>query len=73
MAATRKWIGSLLLVLPSPLRALWKAPVLGDLAHRLSHCIIPADERVWARVERGPAERLWTELNPRTVQQYHHG
>jgi FkbM family methyltransferase len=73
MATTRKWIGALLLALPAPLRAIRNVPVLGDLAHRLSHCILPAGEKVWARVERGPGEGLWIELNPRTGQQYLHG
>ena len=73
MAAARKWIGSLLLGLPEPLRSLRNLPVLGKLAHRLSHRILPSDEKVWARVERGPGEGLWLELNPRTGQQYLHG
>ena len=73
MATARKWIGSLLLGLPEPLRSLRNLPVLGKLAHRLSHRILPSDEKVWARVERGPGEGLWLELNPRTGQQYLHG
>ncbi len=73
MAAARKWIGSLLLGLPEPLRSLRNLPVLGKLAHRLSHRILPSDEKVWARVERGPGEGLWLELNPRTGQQYLRG
>ena len=73
MAAARKWIGSLLLGLPEPLRSLRNVPVLGNLAHRLSYRILPADEKVWARVERGSGEGLWLELNPRTGQLYLHG
>jgi len=73
MAAARKWIGSLLLELPAPLRSLRNLPVLGNLVHRLSHRILPPDEKVWARVERGPGEGLWLELNPRTGQQYLRG
>jgi FkbM family methyltransferase len=73
MTETRKWIGSILLGLPAPLRALRNVPVLGDLAHRLSHCLLPADEKVWARVKRGPGEGLWIELNPRSGQQYLYG
>ena len=73
MAAPRKWIGSFLLGLPQPLRSLRNVPLLGNLAHRLSHRFLPADEKVWARVERGSAEGLWLELNPRTGQHYLHG
>jgi FkbM family methyltransferase len=73
MAVARKWIGSLLLGLPAPLRSLRNLPILGNFAHRLSHRFLPVDEKVWARVERGPAEGLWLELNPRTGQHYLHG
>jgi FkbM family methyltransferase len=73
MPEGRKWISSLMLALPGPLRSLRKVPVLGDLAHLLSHRFLPPDEKVWARVERGPAEGLWLELNPRTGQHYLHG
>jgi FkbM family methyltransferase len=73
MPEGRKWIGSLLLGLPEPLRSLRNMPVLGNLAHRLSRRFLPADEKVWARVERGSGEGLWLELNPRTGQHYLHG
>jgi FkbM family methyltransferase len=73
MPEGRTWIGSLLLGLPEPLRSLRNVPVIGNLAHRLSRRFLPADEKVWARVERGSAEGLWLELNPRTGQQYLHG
>jgi FkbM family methyltransferase len=73
MPEGRNWIGSLVLGLPAPLRSLRKVPVLGDLAHLLSRRFLPADEKVWARVERGSAEGLWLELNPRTGQHYLHG
>jgi FkbM family methyltransferase len=73
MAAARKWIASMLLGLPAPLRELRNVPILGAIAHRLSHKMIPADEKLWARVERGPAKGLWIELNPRTGQHYLHG
>ena len=69
----RKWIGSMLLGLPAPLRALRNVPILGDVVHRLSYQILPADEKVWARVQRGPGEGLWVELNPRTGQHYLQG
>lgn len=73
MAVARKWIGSFLLGLPEPLRSLRNVPILGNLAHRLSHSFVPADEKVWARVERGCGEGLWLELNPRTGQHYLRG
>ncbi len=73
MAATRKRIGSLILGLPAPLRSLRNVPILGNLVHRLSHRILPSDEKIWARVERGPGQGLWIELNPRTGQHYLHG
>jgi FkbM family methyltransferase len=73
MAAARKWIGSFLLGLPEPLRSLRYVPILGNLAHRLSHRFLPTDEKVWARIERGPGAGLWLELNPRTGQHYFRG
>ncbi len=73
MAVARKWISSLLLGLPEPLRSLRTLPVLGNLAHRLSRRFLPVNEKVWARVERDPGEGLWLELNPRTGQHYMHG
>src|ERR1700730_3874804 len=71
--APKGWVGSLLLGLPEPLRSLRNVPILGNLAHRLSHRFLPADEKVWARVERSFAEGLWLELNPRTGQHYLRG
>jgi FkbM family methyltransferase len=73
MPEGRNWVGALLLALPQPLRSLRKVPGLGDLAHLLSHRFLPADEKVWARVERGCGEGLWLELNPRTGHHYLHG
>ena len=73
MTAVRKLLSSLMLELPAPLRSLRNLPILGSLVHRLSHRILPPDEKVWARVERGPGLGLWLELNPRTGQQYLHG
>jgi len=73
MAAARKKIASLMLGLPTPWRALRNLPILGNLVHNLSHLILPAEEKVWARVERGLGQGLWLELNPRTGQQYLRG
>lgn len=73
LPGSRKWMGTILLRSPAPLRRLRNLPVLGDLIHRLSHRILPADERVWAQIEAGPAQGLWLELNPRTGQGYLRG
>jgi len=73
LAAARKWLSSLMLEMPAPLRSLRNFPVIGDIVHRLSHRILPSDEKVWAQVERGHGQGLWLELNPRTGQQYLHG
>ena len=45
----------------------------GEWIHRVSHRVLPLDEKVWARVEAGPAQGLWLELNPRTGQNYLRG
>jgi FkbM family methyltransferase len=73
MPGARQWIGGLLLRAPSPLRSLRGFPVLGGIVHKLSHRILPTDEKVWARIEAGPARGIWIELNPRTGQNYLHG
>jgi FkbM family methyltransferase len=48
-------------------------PVLGEFIHRVSHQVLPADEKVWAQVEAGALKGLWFELNPRTGQSYLRG
>jgi FkbM family methyltransferase len=63
----------MLLYSPAPLRSLREVPWLGTLIHRLSHRLIPADQKLWARIEAGPGEGLWIELNPRTGQSYVRG
>lgn len=73
MPSAREWIGNLMLHAPTPLRSLRDVPVLGHFIHRLSHQIVPADERVWAQIKSGPARGLWIELNPRTGQNYMRG
>jgi FkbM family methyltransferase len=73
MRGSRKWVGELLLRSPAKLRALRNVPVLGSLIHRVSHQVLPADEKVWAQVESGPLQGLWLELNPRTGQSYLRG
>jgi hypothetical protein len=66
-------MGSFLLGLPEPLRSIRHVPILGNLAHRLSHRFLPKDDKVCARVEQGSAEGLWLKLNSRTGQHYLHG
>jgi FkbM family methyltransferase len=73
MLGARKWMGELLLHSPAPLRSLRDVPVLGDIIHRLSYRLLPADEKVWAQIEAGPAKGIWMELNPRTSQSYVRG
>jgi FkbM family methyltransferase len=73
MPRTSEWMGELLLRTPTSLRSLRHLPLVGSLIHRLSHHLLPVDQRVWARVQSGPAEGLWLELNPRTGQAYLRG
>jgi FkbM family methyltransferase len=69
----RTWMGKLLLRSPAPLRSLRDVPLLGDFIHRLSHRVLPADEKIWVQIEAGPAAGIWMELNPRTGQSYLRG
>jgi FkbM family methyltransferase len=73
MAGTRKWMSDLMLHAPAPLRSLRSLPGIGNMIHRLSHRLLPAEEKIWARIEGGPAKGLWLELNPRTGQNYVRG
>jgi FkbM family methyltransferase len=73
MAQKRKWFGDLLLRSPKPIRSLRNVPALGGLIHYLSHRILPADERVCAQVQGGPAKGIRLELNPRTGEMYSRG
>ncbi|HXZ12687.1 MAG TPA: FkbM family methyltransferase [Candidatus Sulfotelmatobacter sp.] len=73
MESPRKWMAELMLRAPAPLRSLRDVPVVGPLIHGVSHRVLPADEKVWARVEAGPARGLWLKLNPRTGQSYLRG
>ena len=70
MPGASQWFGELLLHIPPRLRALRDLPLLGNWIHRVSHRILPIDQRVWARIEAGPAQGLWLELNARTGQDY---
>src|ERR1035437_2742930 len=73
MARTHKWFGALLLHSPAPIRSLRNIPVLGDLIHRLSHRILPTNERLCVRVQAGPAQGIRLEVNPRTGDAYLRG
>jgi FkbM family methyltransferase len=66
-------MSDLMLHAPASLRSLRRLPVIGNAIHHLSHWFLSADEKVWARVEAGPARGLWLELNPRTGQNYVRG
>jgi FkbM family methyltransferase len=73
MPGSRNWVGALLLRTPASLRSIRNVPILGEFVHRISHRVLPGDERVWAQIEAGPAKGLWLELNPRTGQNYLRG
>lgn len=73
MSSRRVWIGRLFLRFPNLLRFIRNLPIVGEIAHRVSHRLLPGRENVWARVEDGTAEGLWFELNPRTGEHYRNG
>ena len=55
MPRVREWMGDLLLHTPASLRSLRNVPFVGNLIHRLSHSVLPVDQksmgarRKWAR------------------------
>jgi FkbM family methyltransferase len=73
MASIRQWAGRMFLCLPAPLRSLRRLPILGDFIHRLSHMILPSNERLWTQVREGSLKGIWFELNPRTGQSFFRG
>lgn len=73
MPGSRNWIGTLLLRTPASLRSVRNLPIVGEFVHRMSHRVLPSDEKVWVQIEAGPAKGLWLELNPRTGQNYLRG
>ena len=73
MPGVRQRMGAMLLRFPAPLRLLRRTPILGGFIHRLSHWILPSNEKVWMQVRKGPLSGIWFELNPRTGQSYLHG
>jgi FkbM family methyltransferase len=58
---------------PVRLRSLRDFPIVGPFIHCLSYRILPAEEKIWARIEAGPAAGLWLELNPRVGHGYLRG
>lgn len=72
-SGTRRWIGNLLLRTPTSVRSIRNVPVLGGLVHRLSHRVLPSDEKMLVQIEAGPSKGLWMELSPRTGQLYLRG
>jgi hypothetical protein len=73
LSGPRILLRGLMLRAPESLRSLRRVPVLGALIHAISHHFVPAGEKVWVRVESGPTEGMWLELNPRTGQNYLNG
>jgi len=73
MSGVRQWISGLFLRAPAPLRSLHRLPLIGNWVHRVSHAVLPADQRHWAQIQSGPAKGLWFELNPRTGERYLRG
>lgn len=73
MPGARQWISGLFLRAPAPLRSMRNLPLIGDWMHRVSHAVLPADQRHWAQIQSGPAKGLWVELNPRTGERYLRG
>jgi FkbM family methyltransferase len=58
---------------PASIRSLRKVPVLGVLIHRLSRRLLPTNERLNVRIEVGPAQGIFLEVNPRTGDAYRRG
>jgi len=73
MPDNHEWLSKLLLRSPGPIRALRNVPLVGGLIHVVSHRMVSSDERIWAKIEAGPGQGLWFELNPRTGQHYLRG
>lgn len=73
MPGGRTWVSWLMLHSPARLHSLRDLPVIGSFFHVLSHRLLPAEEKIWARIEAGPAAGIWLELNPRVGQSYFRG
>jgi FkbM family methyltransferase len=73
MAAARNRLSELLLRSPVQLGSLRSVPMIGKWVQRLSHRLLPSDEKFWIRIRHGPAQGIWLELNPRTGHDYVQG
>jgi FkbM family methyltransferase len=73
MVRVRDLMSDLVLRLPAPLRSVRGLPLIGNIIHRISHWLLPAEEKIWMRIEAGPTKDLWLELNPRTGHSYVRG
>ena len=67
MVPPKEMPGRIVLHTPAWLRSVRKIPVLGGLVHRLSHQVLPSDQKVWAQIAAEPAVRLWLQVNPRVA------
>src|SRR5574337_1007915 len=73
--AARRWLGSTYLALSQnrAVRSLRQAPLLGAVAHGVSHLFLPWNARIWTDVEGGVGRGLKLRLNPRYDEHYWHG
>ena len=63
-------LGNFLIRMPRSVRSLRRLPLIGNILHRLSHQVLPAEQMMWVQIEAGPARGVWFELNPRTGWNY---
>lgn len=67
MALPKEMLGRIVLHTPAWLRSVRKIPLLGSLIHRISHQVLPGDQKIWAQIAAGPAAGLWLHVNPRVA------
>jgi FkbM family methyltransferase len=53
--------------------ALRKAPIIGPALKQFVRGVLPAETRVWSRINAGPGKGLWIRLNPRFEMDYIRG
>lgn len=58
---------------PAPIRSLRKIPAQGSLIHYLRRRILPTNERLFARIEVGPAPGISPKVGPRAGDYYVRG
>ena len=73
MDGSQGWLGQFVLRWASPIAGLRRMPILGKCVSWAAAKAIPRHSRVWVQVRRGPGERLWLHLNPRTGGAYFEG